>query len=277
MSDYSESESYQSDSSSDSTSSVDDIQSQENLDSLLSKARTNLSSGNADNLELNEDVVRFDSLDDDDEKPIPRLTSKYNLDTLPALKPSQRRSQKAKENAPKSRQLELSAIEHQTRDALDNAAAAMSSRPAHDAGIRPSRKQMKEAREATTGKDWFDLPAPPAALLPEWKREAEALQLRNSLDPKRFYKGGSKLKLPKHFAIGRILPGRNAGDSLAEGAEDSKARRQARGFVNELLDDKTSQRYSKRKYSELQAERGQEYGQKKKAKETLKKMERKRR
>ena len=70
MSDYSESESYQSDSGSDSSSSVDDVQSQENLDILLSKARTNLSSGNADNLELNEDVVRFDSLDDDNDKSV---------------------------------------------------------------------------------------------------------------------------------------------------------------------------------------------------------------
>lgn len=68
MSDYSESESYYSDSSSDSSGSLEDVQSQENLDSLLSKARTNLSSGNADNLELNEDVVRFDSLDDDNER-----------------------------------------------------------------------------------------------------------------------------------------------------------------------------------------------------------------
>ena len=70
MSDYSESESYQSDSGSDSSSSVADLQSQEKLDILLSKARTNLSSGNADNLELNEDVVRFDSLDDDNDKSV---------------------------------------------------------------------------------------------------------------------------------------------------------------------------------------------------------------
>lgn len=113
-------------------------------------------------------------------------------------------------------------------------------------------------------------------MLPQWRREAEALQLRNALDPKRFYKGG-KQKLPKHFAIGRILPGRNAGDSLAEGAEDAKARRNAKGFINEVLEDKNGQRYAKRKYSELQAERGQQHGQKKKAKETLKRIERSRR
>lgn len=133
-----------------------------------------------------------------------------------------------------------------------------------------------QAREANAGKDWFDLPAPPAALLPQWKREAEALQLRNSLDPKRFYKGG-KQKLPKHFAIGRVLPGRNAGDSLAEGAEDAKARRNAKGFINEVLEDKDGQRYAKRKFSELQSERGQQYGKKKKAKEHLKRIDRKRR
>lgn len=116
------------------------------------------------------------------------------------------------------------------------------------------------------------MPAPPTALLPQWKREAEALQLRNSLDPKRFYKGGSNKKLPKHFAIGRILPSRNAGDSLAEGAEDARSRKYAKGFANELLQDNQSQTYAKRKFGELQSERGQAYGQKKRSQETAKRM-----
>ncbi|TIB58732.1 hypothetical protein E3P78_03822 [Wallemia ichthyophaga] len=265
-----------SDGSSDVSNSSDDDNNDDNnshLSHLLNSARTNLSNTNNDHLNLNDDLVKLDDAAQESKQPIPTLTSSYNLNTLPPLKPSQRKSDNFKQTVPKKREMEISAIEKQTENALNGASAAMSSRPAHDAGTKPSRRQLKESKESTAGKDWFDLPAPPSALLPQWRREAEALQLRNSLDPKRFYKGG-KQKLPKHFAIGRILPGRNAGDSLADGAEDAKARRNAKGFINEALEDKDGQRYAKRKYNELQAERGQEYGQRKKAKETLKRMDR---
>ena len=62
-----------------------------------------------------------------------------------------------------------------------------------------------QQKKATTGPDWFDLPAPAAADLPKLHREVEALRLRNSLDPKRFYRkeegDGKGIKgLPKHFA-----------------------------------------------------------------------------
>lgn len=42
----------------------------------------------------------------------------------------------------------------------------------------------------TAGSKWFDMPATP--MTPELKRELDAMRLRNSLDPKKFMKGGAK-------------------------------------------------------------------------------------
>lgn len=61
-------------------------------------------------------------------------------------------------------------------------------------------------KNKTAGPGWFDLPAPAEADLPHLYREAEALRLRNQLDPKRFYRKeegeGKGIKgLPKHFAV----------------------------------------------------------------------------
>jgi hypothetical protein len=63
-----------------------------------------------------------------------------------------------------------------------------------------------QLRKATAGSDWYDLPAPDAADLPRLHREVEALRLRNTLDPKRFYRKeegeGKGIKgLPKYFAV----------------------------------------------------------------------------
>lgn len=68
----------------------------------------------------------------------------------------------------------------------------------------------EQQRKTTAGPDWFDLPAPAEANLPKLYREVEALRLRNSLDPKRFYRKeegeGKGIKgLPKHFAVSTLL------------------------------------------------------------------------
>jgi hypothetical protein len=67
-------------------------------------------------------------------------------------------------------------------------------------------QSLFQLKNNTTGKDWFDLPAPAEADLPRLYREVEALRLRNQLDPKRFYRKdpgeGKGIKgLPKHFAV----------------------------------------------------------------------------
>lgn len=66
--------------------------------------------------------------------------------------------------------------------------------------------ETKTQQKAATSSNWFDLPTPAAADLPKLYREVEALRLRKSLDPKRFYRkeeGEAKgIKgLPKQFAV----------------------------------------------------------------------------
>ena len=65
---------------------------------------------------------------------------------------------------------------------------------------------LNQLKEKTAGPGWFDLPAPDAADLPRLYREVEALRLRNTLDPKRFYRkdpgeGKGVKGLPKHFSV----------------------------------------------------------------------------
>ncbi|KAF8555203.1 Fcf2-domain-containing protein [Imleria badia] len=122
-----------------------------------------------------------------------------------------------------------------------------------------TRKERKALKNKTTGPGWFDLPAPAEADLPRLHRDVEALRLRNRLDPKRFYRKddgeGKGIKgLPKHFAIGTILPtttpfGTASTDNLP------RAHRK-RTLVDELVDDAEARRYAKKKFDELQSVRG---------------------
>jgi hypothetical protein len=61
-------------------------------------------------------------------------------------------------------------------------------------------------RKATTGPDWYDMPAPSTEELPKLYREVEAMRLRNTLDPKKFYRkeegeGKGVKGLPKYFSV----------------------------------------------------------------------------
>ncbi|KAI0264033.1 Fcf2 pre-rRNA processing-domain-containing protein [Gloeopeniophorella convolvens] len=121
-----------------------------------------------------------------------------------------------------------------------------------------TKKEKKALKEKTAGPGWFDLPAPAEADLPRLHKEYEALRLRNQLDPKRFYRkdpGESRgIKgLPKHFAIGTIVPtntpfGGPSGDNLPRSARK-------RTLVDELVDDAEARHYAKRKFNELQSSR----------------------
>ncbi|KAF8133635.1 Fcf2-domain-containing protein [Boletus edulis] len=122
-----------------------------------------------------------------------------------------------------------------------------------------TKKQRKALRNKTAGQGWFDLPAPAEADLPRLYREVEALRLRNQLDPKRFYRKddgeGKGIKgLPKHFAIGTILP-TNTPFGTASTDNLPRAHRK-RTLVDELVDDAEARRYTKKKFDELQQVRG---------------------
>ncbi|EGN92132.1 hypothetical protein SERLA73DRAFT_79848 [Serpula lacrymans var. lacrymans S7.3] len=126
-------------------------------------------------------------------------------------------------------------------------------------GKPPTKKEIKAMKNKTAGPSWYDLPAPSEADLPRLYREVEALRLRNQLDPKRFYKKdegeGKGIKgLPKHFAIGTILP---SSTPFGTASTDNLPRSQRkRTFVDELVDDAEAKRYAKKKFDELQSVRG---------------------
>jgi hypothetical protein len=112
---------------------------------------------------------------------------------------------------------------------------------------------LLQIKESTTGADWFDLPAPPPEDLPRLAREVEAMRLRNSLDPKRFYrKEDTKAgPLPKHFAIGHIVA--TPSPFGGPGRDDLPRATRKRTVVDELMDDDEARRYAKKKFNELQA------------------------
>ncbi|KAF8840754.1 Fcf2-domain-containing protein [Paxillus ammoniavirescens] len=116
-----------------------------------------------------------------------------------------------------------------------------------------------QMKNKTAGPGWFDLPAPVEADLPRLYREVESLRLRNQLDPKRFYKkeeGEAKgIKgLPKHFAIGTILPSTTPFNTTS--TDNLPRSHRKRTLVDELVDDAEARRYAKKKFEELQSARG---------------------
>ncbi|KAH7885361.1 Fcf2 pre-rRNA processing-domain-containing protein, partial [Phlebopus sp. FC_14] len=122
-----------------------------------------------------------------------------------------------------------------------------------------TKRQRKAMKNRTAGPGWFDLPAPSEADLPRLSREVEALRLRNQLDPKRFYRkdpgeGQGTKGLPKHFAIGTILPS-NTPFGTASTDNIPRAQRK-RALVDELVDDAETRRYAKKKFGDLQETRG---------------------
>lgn len=114
-----------------------------------------------------------------------------------------------------------------------------------------------QLKDATAGPGWFDLPAPPASELPRLAREVDAMRLRNALDPKRFYrKEDTKAgPLPKHFAIGHIVATPNPFGGPSRDDLPRAARK--RTIVDELIDDDEARTYAKRKFTDLQAVRGE--------------------
>ncbi|TFK40613.1 Fcf2 pre-rRNA processing-domain-containing protein [Crucibulum laeve] len=246
-------------SGSDSDSSDSDSEpeiTQEYLDSLLEKAKQNAIASSRKNqeavVEFKENEAEIITLDDDSQPPLPQL----NPGKLP---PPYIELGESRLDGPSS-----------IRDPdVEIAEKASSSRTVPAPPLPPpeitktgkplTKKEKKELKARTTGKDWFDMPAPPEAELPRLHREVEALRLRNQLDPKRFYRKdegeGKGIKgLPKYFAIGTILPsstpfGTASGDNL------TRANRK-RTLVDELVDDAEAKRYAKKKFEELQSVRG---------------------
>ncbi|KAF8964203.1 Fcf2 pre-rRNA processing-domain-containing protein [Flammula alnicola] len=247
-------------SSSDSDSSLEDSESedeitQEYLDSLLEKARQNaeaaekLLQATPENPDKEEEVI---TLADETQLPLPALNPGY-------LPPLYIQLGATRFDGPSSiRDPEVERIERATAS-TSAPAPPIPPEELTKSGKPLTKKQKKELRNKTAGKDWYDLPAPPEAELPRLYREVEALLLRNQLDPKRFYKKdegeGKGIKgLPKYFAIGTILP--SATPFGTASADNLTRANRKRTLVDELVDDAEAKRYAKKKFEDLQSVRG---------------------
>merc|ERR1712062_216430 len=123
-------------------------------------------------------------------------------------------------------------------------------------GKKKLKKLKKAEREKTKGADWYNMSAP--ELTEERKNDLELLQMRNVLDPKRFYKKNNSENLPKYFQIGTVVD--NASDFYTDRVS-KKDRKQT--MVDELLADAEFQKYQKRKYVEIIKDKERNSGKRK--------------
>ncbi|CAN6358364.1 unnamed protein product [Urochloa humidicola] len=108
-----------------------------------------------------------------------------------------------------------------------------------------TRKNIKD----TTGKGWFDMPAP--SITPELKKDLEILQLRHVMDPKRHFKRSGKSKaLPKYFQVGTVV---EPASEFYSGRLTNRERKTT--LVDELLSDQSLKSYRLRKVREIQESR----------------------
>jgi len=108
------------------------------------------------------------------------------------------------------------------------------------------QKERIKERKQTLGKKWYHMRPP--EMTDEVKRDLEVLQMRNVLDPKRFYKHNDRKTLPKYFQMGTIM------DSSADYYSSRLTKKQRKQtLVDELLADAEFKNFQKRKYSEIQA------------------------
>eukprot|EP00298_Acanthocystis_sp_HF-20_P022458 c30409_g1_i1.p1 GENE.c30409_g1_i1~~c30409_g1_i1.p1 ORF type:complete len:243 (-),score=57.29 c30409_g1_i1:108-836(-) len=68
---------------------------------------------------------------------------------------------------------------------------------------KPSKKELLKLKDSTTGKQWYDMPAP--RMTPELKSDLQIMQMRNVAFPKRFYKTPDKQS--KYLQIGTVIEG----------------------------------------------------------------------
>ncbi|CAA7389759.1 unnamed protein product [Spirodela intermedia] len=112
---------------------------------------------------------------------------------------------------------------------------------------RKLNKLTKRSVKDTSGKSWFDMPAP--TITPEVKKDLEILKLRSVIDPKRHYKkGDSKSKtLPKYFQLGTVI---ESTSDFFSGRLTKKERKST--IAGELLSDHSLRTYRKRKVREIE-------------------------
>jgi hypothetical protein len=112
---------------------------------------------------------------------------------------------------------------------------------------RSERKtQARKRREATVGPKWFDMPT--KELTAEDKLTVDAIRLRETLDPTKFYKKKATDQIGKHFQVGTVIE--HPMDYYSSRAT-RKERKQT--MIDELIADAEFKKNVKRRYRVIKA------------------------
>jgi len=118
-------------------------------------------------------------------------------------------------------------------------------------GKKALKKQKEFERNKTKGDQWFGMPA--TEVTEEIKNDLEVLQMRGALDPKRFYKKNANKELPKYFQVGRYV-----NNPVEFYSDRGSGKNKNKSLVDDLMADAEFQRYNKRKYTEIIADKAKQ-------------------
>jgi len=118
-------------------------------------------------------------------------------------------------------------------------------------GKKALKKKKELERNKTKGDAWYGMPA--TEVTEEIKNDLEVLQMRGALDPKRFYKKNANKELPKYFQVGRYV-----NNPVEFYSDRGTAKNKKKSLVDELMADAEFQRYNKRKYTEIIADKAKQ-------------------
>eukprot|EP01023_Acetabularia_acetabulum_P037617 TRINITY_DN3576_c0_g1_i6.p1 TRINITY_DN3576_c0_g1~~TRINITY_DN3576_c0_g1_i6.p1 ORF type:complete len:427 (-),score=51.44 TRINITY_DN3576_c0_g1_i6:234-1514(-) len=154
-------------------------------------------------------------------------------------------------------------------DKIDKAASERNKKFAKQLMAPPlqHRRLLKEQREKmgdTKGKHWYDLPA--TTITPELARDLKVIRLRQTYDPKRFYKSFESDNLPKYFQIGTVVEGPA---DFYSGRLPKRYRRST--ITEELLADPEFNQQRKKRFDQIKDEHDRHLSQKKALKKAQKK------
>lgn len=127
------------------------------------------------------------------------------------------------------------------------AANAKSIKPINS--VELDKKERQKQREENAGKAWGYMPK--VEMTEELKMDLKAIQMRNQIFPKRFYRGNDSQKLPEYFQIGTVVDDGSVGSRVNRLTKKQQKKSIAQQF---LMDDQAAG-FSKRKYETLNDKR----------------------
>ncbi|KAL3228475.1 rRNA-processing protein FCF2 [Nakaseomyces bracarensis] len=115
-----------------------------------------------------------------------------------------------------------------------------------DAGKSAMEKVAQKQKKDSKSSEWFTLPRPDDKTKREVQRDMLLIKHRAALDPKRHYKK-DKWKVPERFSVGTIVE-----DKTEFYSSRLKNKERKSTMLETLMTDDTTDKYFKRKYSEIQ-------------------------